>query len=162
MDSPCVVQLLSLLIWLPSEFEHPLRVELSTGHHLRPIRACDVDLDMPAVMGSQERLFRIFGPAWGWPPATMTYEQDRADLERHEIEMQRRQSFNYALFDADESALFGCVYIDPAERAGADADISWWVIDDLVGSRVETALDDFVPRWIHDEWPFTAPRFMGR
>jgi hypothetical protein len=40
--------------WLPSEFEHPLRVELSTGHHLRPIRACDVDLDMPAVMGLRE------------------------------------------------------------------------------------------------------------
>jgi hypothetical protein len=72
--------------WLPREFVHPTRVELPTGHHLRPIRASDVDIDYPAVMGSQERLFAIFGPAWGWPPPTMTYEHDRADLARHEGE----------------------------------------------------------------------------
>ena len=39
------------------------------GHHLRPIRADDVDLDMVAVMGSRERLWSIYGEAWGWPPA---------------------------------------------------------------------------------------------
>ncbi|MGZ4640393.1 MAG: hypothetical protein ACXV2J_15195, partial [Actinomycetes bacterium] len=66
--------------WLPADFVHPQRVELVTGHHLRPIRASDVDLDMPAVMGSQERLWSIYGEAWGWPPATMTHEQDRDDL----------------------------------------------------------------------------------
>ncbi|MDQ1465540.1 MAG: hypothetical protein QOC73_2481, partial [Actinomycetota bacterium] len=50
--------------WLPPEFVHPLRVNLDANHHLRPIRAADVDLDMDAVMGSQARLFSIFGPAW--------------------------------------------------------------------------------------------------
>lgn len=70
------------MAWLPDGFAHPLRVDLPTGHHLRPIRADDVDLDLPAVMGSRERLWSIYGEAWGWPPVGMTAEADRADLGR--------------------------------------------------------------------------------
>jgi hypothetical protein len=148
--------------WLPEDFEHPTRVPLPFGHHLRPIRAEDVDLDMIAVMGSQPRLWSIYGKAWGWPPATMTREQDREDLARHAAEMETRQSFNYALFDADETALLGCVYIDPPEKAGADAEISWWVVDECVGTDLEAALDELVPRWIGESWPLSAPRYVGR
>jgi RimJ/RimL family protein N-acetyltransferase len=149
--------------WLPDDFDHPTRVDLPTGHHLRPIRASDVDIDMPAVMGSRERLWSIYGDAWGWPPATMTYEQDREDLARHEAEIEAHESFNYALLDADETELLGCVYIDPPEKAGgADAEISWWVVDRFVGTDVERALDELVPGWIADEWPLTAPRYVGR
>src|SRR4028119_98035 len=119
--------------WLPVDWHHPLRVELSTGHHLRPIRASDVDLDMVAVLGSQKRLWSVYGEAWGWPPATMTHEQDREDLARHEAEIEAHESFNYALFDAQETQLLGCVYIDPTDTDGADAEVSWWVADDLVG-----------------------------
>jgi hypothetical protein len=104
--------------WLPDDFVHPARVDLADGYHLRPIRAADVDLDYPAVMGSRDRLWSIYGEAWGWPLATMTYEQDLEDLARHEAEIEAHQSFNYALFNADETALLGCVYIDPPERPG--------------------------------------------
>jgi hypothetical protein len=146
--------------WLPADFVHPVRVDLpGAGHHLRPIRESDVDLDMPAVMGSQPRLWQMFGATWGWPPATMTYEQDRADLARHEREIERHESFNYAIFDEGETALLGCVYIDPPEQAGADADICWWVVEDAVGTPLEAALDVFVPGWIATSWPFTSPRF---
>ena len=148
--------------WLPEDFEHPRHVPLGTGHHLRPIRADDVDLDMPAVMGSQERLWSIYGEAWGWPPATMTAEQDRADLARLEAEQEAHQSFNYALLDDAETELVGCCYIDPPEKAGADAEISWWVVDDKVGTPLEDALDLLVPRWIARVWPFTRPRYVGR
>ena len=37
--------------WLPDDFEHPLREDLPTGHHLRPIRGADVDIDMPGGDG---------------------------------------------------------------------------------------------------------------
>jgi hypothetical protein len=73
--------------WLPPDFAHPERVELSAGHHLRPIREDDVAIDYPAVMGSRERLWSIFGEPWVWPPATMTSAQDQADLARHEREI---------------------------------------------------------------------------
>ena len=148
--------------WLPAGWAHPQRAALGACHHLRPIRATDVDLDMQAVMGSQERLWSIYGEAWGWPPAHMTAEQDREDLAHHEAEIESHESFNYGLFDAGETALLGCVYIDPAEKTGADADISWWVIDELVGGPIEEALDAFVPRWIAEEWPLERPRYVGR
>ena len=152
----------SATAWLPPDFTVPHRLDLATGEHLRPIRADDVDLDYPAVMGSRTRLWTIFGPAWGWPPETMTYEQDHDDLVHHEQEMVDRASYNFAMFDADETRLLGCVYIDPPEKAGADAEISWWVIDALVGTPTEHALDAAVPDWIATQWPFTQPRFIGR
>jgi hypothetical protein len=148
--------------WLPDGWRHPVRVDLPTGHHLRPIRAADVDLDMRAVMGSQERLWSIYGQAWGWPPATMTAEQDREDLARHEAEIEAHESFNYALFDAGETELLGCVYIDPPEKQGADAEVSWWVVDWLVGGPIEAALDELVPAWLAADWPFDRPRLVGR
>ena len=149
--------------WLPTDFVHPRRVELPTGQHLRPIRADDTDLDMVAVMGSRERLWERYGPIWGWPPATMTHQQDREDLQHHADEMERHESFNYALLDADETVLLGCVYIDPpAKVGGADAEISWWVVDSYVGSDVEAALDELVPRWVAEDWPLEHPRYVGR
>src|ERR1700735_2757398 len=115
--------------WVPEDFAHPVRVPVPGGYHLRPIRAADTDLDYPAVMGSRERLWSVFGAAWGWPPASMTYEQDRKGLARHEA----------------GTALLGCVYIDPPERSGADAEISWWVVDERVGTDLQDALDELVP-----------------
>jgi RimJ/RimL family protein N-acetyltransferase len=147
--------------WLPADFDHPTRLDLPTGHHLRPIRAADVDLDLPAVMGSRERLWAIYGEAWGWPPSTMTAEQDREDLVHHEAEAEAHASFNYALFDADESELLGCVYIDPPqdELAGVDAMVSWWVVDDAVGTPLEAALDEAVPAWLDRDWPLRNVRY---
>jgi RimJ/RimL family protein N-acetyltransferase len=146
-----------LVAWLPADWTHPTRIELSTGHHLRPIRASDVDLDMPAVMGSRERLWSIYGAAWGWPPATMTREEDEEDLQHHEHEIRAHESFNYALLDDQETELLGCVYIDPTDLPGADAEISWWVRDEYAGTAVEAELDALVPRWIAEDWPFVRP-----
>jgi hypothetical protein len=149
--------------WLPDDFVHPLRVPVpGTALHLRPIREADTEIDYPAVMASRERLWQIFGPAWSWPKETMTFEDDRRDLRRHEEEIAAHQSFNYALLNEAETEIFGCVYIDPPERAGADGEVSWWVADDLVGSETERALDALVPRWIAADWPFRQPRCLGR
>jgi hypothetical protein len=145
--------------WLPDDFDPPARVELATGHHLRPIRAADVDIDYPAVMGSRNRLWARYGAAWGWPPATMTHEQDREDLAHHEAEIAARETFNYAVLEAGETALLGCVYIDPPEDGsppGTDAVASWWVVDDAVGSDLERELDAFVPAWLRDVWGLRA------
>ena len=148
------------MTWLPQGWDHPVRVELVPGFHLRPISAADVDLDMAAVMGSQPRLWSIYGAAWGWPPPTMTREQDEEDLQRHADEMVTHESFNFALFDSAESELIGCVYIDPPESgADVDAEISWWVREEYVGSEVEAALDSFVPLWIATDWPLRSPAY---
>jgi hypothetical protein len=148
--------------WLGDAFIPPQRVELSSGHLLRPIRESDVGIDYPAVMGSRERLWARYGQAWGWPPATMTFEDDRRDLARHEAEIAAHATFNYAVLDAGESELLGCVYIDPPEStspAGSDALVSWWVVDDAVGSPLERALDAFVPGWLTRVWGFTSVHY---
>jgi len=150
------------LAWLPDDFSHPERLELPTGHHLRPIRADDVDIDYPAVMGSRARLWAKYGAAWGWPPADMTAEADREDLAHHEEEIAAHITFNYALLPGDESELLGCVYIDPADDrspAGSDAVSSWWVVDKEAGGALERALDGEIPRWLELEWGFRSVHY---
>jgi hypothetical protein len=147
------------MAWLPDDFTHPERLDLPTGHHLRPIRADDVDIDYPAVMGSRERLWAQYGEAWGWPPETMSFEGDREDLAHHEKEIAAHETFNYAVLDAGETELLGCVYIDPPDeraRPGSDAVASWWVVDAAAGGELERALDEFVPRWLAETWGFEA------
>jgi hypothetical protein len=148
--------------WLPPDFVVPARADVADGYHLRPIAAADIDLDYPAVMGSREQLWSIFGEAWGWPPARLTYQQDLDELARHEAEIAARESFNYALLDHGETALFGCVYIDPPEKPGADAEISWWTVDGQAGAELRVVLDGLVPEWVASSWPFERPRYIGR
>jgi hypothetical protein len=148
--------------WLRPGFETPHRVELATGHHLRPIRADDVGIDYPAVMGSRERLWAKYGEAWGWPPAAMTYDQDRDDLAHHEAEIAAQETFNYAVLDGGETELLGCVYIDPPEEGsppGSDAVVSWWVVDAAVGTDLERALADIIPAWLAETWGFRAVHY---
>ncbi|WRZ90351.1 N-acetyltransferase [Streptomyces sp. NBC_01007] len=147
---------------LPTDFVHPLRVEVPGGCRLRPITEADAVVGCPTVMGSRERLWPISGEVWGWPVATMTYEANLKDLERHAEETAAHQSFSYVLFDAAETTEFGCARIDPPEKAGADAEISWWVVDERVGTALERDLDPLVPRWIAEDWPFRRPRSIGR
>ena len=147
------------MTWLPEGFTHPERIRLATGHHLRPIRETDVVIDYPAVMGSQERLWARYGEAWGWPTAGLSYEADREDLARHEAEIAAHETFNYAILDEEETELFGCVYIDPADERcppGSDAMVSWWVVDGMAGTQLDRELRDFVPRWLTDTWEFKA------
>lgn len=150
------------MAWLPEHFAHPEHVDLPTGHHLRPIREADVEIDYPAVMGSRERLWAKYGAEWGWPPADMSRDADMKDLARHEAEIAAHETFCYAVLDEGETELLGCVYIDPpGERSppGSDAVASWWVVDKATGTDLERALDDFVPRWLADAWRFQSVRY---
>ena len=83
----------------------------------------------------------------------MSYEADREDLARHEAEAEANEAFNYAVLNADESELLGCVYIDPSERSTPRCRGGWSTR--CVGSDLERALDEFVPRWLDETWGFT-------
>jgi len=146
--------------WLPSSFARPLRVEVLPGVHLRPISADDLDIDMPAVMGNQQMLWDKYGEEWGWPPADMTAEEDRSDLARHADEMERNESFNYAILPEGEGRLFGCIYVDPPEDPGEGlvADVSWWVVPDAPAGLAD-AMRTFVPAWLSSAWPFVDVRY---
>ncbi|WP_062135129.1 GNAT family N-acetyltransferase [Demequina aestuarii] len=151
-------------LWLPLDFQHPLRVDITDDVHIRPISPDDLDIDMPAVMGNQAMLWDKYGDTWGWPPATMTAEEDREDLQLHAEDMAENHSFNYAILPSDESRLFGCIYIDPAElEPGSSveqpaADVSWWVVPDAP-EGLAAAVRAFVPAWLENSWPFATVRY---
>ena len=55
------------------------------------------------------------------------------------------------MLDEAETALLGCVYIDPPDDGsppGTDAVVSWWVVDDAVGTDLQRALGELVPLWL--------------
>jgi hypothetical protein len=95
------------------------------------------------------------------PEADLTFDEDRVEPARHEHEIRDHVSFNYAVLHHDETRLLGCVYIDPATRVGADADVSWWVVA-RADADLEAELATFVPEWLASAWPFAQPRFVWR
>ena len=138
---------------LPDGLEHE-------RFHLRPITIHDVVKDYATVMTHREYLWSLFGEAWGWPPATLTLEEDLIDLAWHQKEHQLRSTFNFAVMAPDESRLLGCVYVDPPTKQGFDAEVFWWAVPD------EDGLEDEVGRaataWIEAEWPFENAAYPGR
>src|ERR1700749_3844368 len=149
--------------WLPEGLEPPERVEVPTGHHLRPIRAADVDIDYPAVMGSRERLWAKYGEAWGWPPPSLPRDAARDGLAQHEAEIAAHETFNYAVLDEGETELLGCVYIDPPDErspAGGDAIVSWGGGGEHHEGALERALDELIPGWLADTWGFRAVHYF--
>jgi RimJ/RimL family protein N-acetyltransferase len=147
--------------FLPSEFEPPPGLE-HERFRLRPITIHDVVRDYDAVMSSREHLWGLFGEAWGWPPADLSLEQDLIDLAWHQKEAQLRSSFNFAVMSLDESRLLGCVYVDPAEKEGYDAEVTWWVRADELGGDLDQAVGEAARAWLERAWPFRRVAFPGR
>jgi hypothetical protein len=148
------VRLIPLDHPIPAGIEHDrFRLRLITIH--------DLVRDYDAVMSSGESLRRRF-PLWGWPDPAMTLEEDLIDLGWHQKEAALRRSFNYAVMSPDESRLLGCVYVDPPEKAGADAEVALWVRADEEAGDLERVLEGAVRAWLGAEWPFGEIRWPGR
>ncbi|HET6830186.1 MAG TPA: hypothetical protein VFH44_02435 [Solirubrobacterales bacterium] len=128
---------------------------------LRILTVDDLIKDYEAVMSSAERLRERF-PLWGWPDPGMTIADDLIDLGWHQKEAQLRRSFNYAVMAPDERRLLGCVYVDPPEKQGADAEVHLWVRADEEDGDLEQVLEAEVRAWLGAEWPFETIRWPGR
>lgn len=153
------------MAFLPADFVVPTLVE-TTEFRIRPITVHDAVRDFDAVMTNRAFLWDRFGPVWGWPAEDLTLEQDLIDLAWHQKEATLRRAFNYAVLTPSESALLGCIYLDPPEKVGADVDVSFWIRPDGgapgIGSPVtESGLEPFVRRWVEDTWPWEMPRYPG-
>ena len=112
----------------------PIGSSSPTGHHLRPIRADDVAIDYPAVSGlARAAVGEVRRRRGAGRRRRMTYEQDREDLARHEAEIAAHETFNYAVLDAARDRAAGLRLHRPARvrtSQGADAVVSWWVVDE--------------------------------
>jgi hypothetical protein len=99
-------------------------------------------------------------PGAGPPQTCRTRQTGRISPATSEIAAQ--ETFNYAVLDVAESALLGCVYIDPPDDdspRGTDAVVSWWVVDDEVGTDLERTLGELIPLWLAETWRFRSVHY---
>lgn len=147
--------------FLPPGFSVPAVVE-TAGFRLRSITIHDAFKDYDAVMSSREHLWARFGALWGWPAAELSLEQNIIDLAWHQKEFQLRASFDYAVMSLDETRLLGCVYIDPPDQPGTDAEVWFWARQSELSAGLEAELGRFVTAWLASAWPFATVSLNGR
>lgn len=126
-------------------FEVSALLETET-FRIRPITVHDLVKDYEAVMTNRKHLWELFGEAWGW----------------HQKEFQLRSSFDYAVVSLDERRMLGCIYVDPPEKEGFDAEVYFWALADIPNTDLEKDLAEVVRRWISLEWPFGKVAYPGR
>ncbi len=124
--------------WLPAGFEPPRDVTVPYGHRLRPVRLSD-------------------GPRLCVAVAGLHLADAERQLREQLGEMERRTAYTFALLDADETAVLGEVRLAPSATPGSDAEVTWWVVPECVGTDLARAVDALVPAWVAAAWPFSAP-----
>lgn len=149
------------IFFVPDDFEVPTRLE-TEDFLIRPLLATDVDLDYEAVMSSIEHLRGVFGPGNRWPMATLTREEDLADLERHEADFKRRDGFTYTVMNPSETKCLGCLYIYPSKLDTYDSQIVMWVTTEAYENGLDPVLENIVREWIGNSWTFAKVIYPGR
>jgi hypothetical protein len=86
------------------------------------------------------------------PPAGMTLEQNRGDLERHARDFAGRVGFTYTVLDPAGEDVLGCVYIYPARDGDHDTRVRSWVR--ASAAQLDAPLYRAVSGWLAERWPF--------
>lgn len=142
--------------FVPSSFEVPAVLE-TERFRLRMLSVDDVEKDYEAVIESRE-LLRSEGGSW--PRDGFTLEENLADLERHQQEFLSREAFAYTVVSLDESRVLDCVYIDPARKTDADAEVYMWVRKTEHDQNLDDVLFQTVRKWIDESWPFDEVAYL--
>ena len=118
---------------------------------LEPLSVEHAERDYEAFMSCRARLRRELD--WrGWPPEGFTLEDNRADLERHDGELQRREAFAYTVLDGGRRRCLGCVYLEPCSEDGG-GQLAYWLVDDALPAEADIL--EAVLGWCHDAFDLT-------
>jgi hypothetical protein len=101
-----------------------------------------------------------FGSGDWPPPAGMSPDANRDDLERHARDFADRTGFTYTVLRPGSEEVLGCLYIYPATDPEHDAHVRSWVRADVAG--LDARLHAAVSRWLADRWPFARVRYADR
>jgi len=118
------------------------------------------EIDYDAVMTSKVRLRTVFSEKTEWPKDDMSLEDNRKDLERHEIEFKSREAFAYTVLTLSREKCIGCVYIDPSTVSGFDCEVYLWVRENDLA--LDYDLYTNIRNWLMSSWPFKSIAFPGR
>ena len=147
--------------FVPDDFIIPEKLE-TEEFRLRMLTVDDVGKDYEAVMSSREHLRSLVSMEDKnntWPEEKMTIEEDLEDLRRHQDEFLKRKAFAYTVVNLDESRCLGCVYIDPSEKKGIDAEVTLWAISGELGNGLEKRLLKTIKGWVEEKWPFNNAEY---
>jgi len=146
-------------LFVPSNFDIPPVLE-TERFRLRMLSVNDVEQDYEAVIESRELLHSMFGGSW--PREGFTLTENLTDMEQHQQEFLNREAFTYTVVSLDESRVLGCVYINPARKVEADAEVYMWVRQSEYDKGLDAVLFQAVKNWMEASWPFAAVAYSGR
>ncbi len=95
-------------------------------------------------------------------PMTITKVEDHGELKRHEWEFKNHSAFAYGILSPDKQTELACVYINPSNKQGYDANVHYWVTKAGADAKLDPVLDKVVREWIKAKWPFKSPGYPGR
>ena len=148
--------------FVPIDFDPPRSLVLDP-FRLEVLSPQYAPIDYEAVRSSGEEIALAYGPE-SWWSVDLTYEQNYADLVRHEQEFAAREAFAYALLSAASGAYLGCIYLyetEPAIRHLFQARVYYWLVH---GQQTITDTEAFpiFSKWLATAWPFKTVVFPGR
>ncbi len=160
VDALAPDELFALDAFVPADFEVPAVLE-TDRFRLRMLTVEDVEMDYEAVMSSGEYLRSMTGGSW--PAADMTVEDNLFDLQRHQDDFERRESFTYTVVTLDEDSVLGCLYINPPWEPEGEFDsvVTMWVRSSELETGLDTLLLSAVDQWFEDCWPFEQVFYYG-
>ena len=133
-------------LFVPERFSVPISYK-AKGVFIQKLTREYAELDYEAVMDSRHELRGYFGGEW--PADTFSLEQNIKDIVVHEMLFEDRSSFAYTVLSADRTRVLGCIYINPTDSAGYDAQVHSWV---RTGEEIQ--LSSLVKDWLETDWPF--------
>ena len=127
------------------------------------------DDDFAAVCASANLIRHLFGPSNAWPKPNITFEENLADLARHEREFLQKYAFAYALLDITGQNYLGCFYLNPINLAvysnkkqtNFSAQAFVWV-SSLHNTLTVSSAQAELSQWLAETWGLKAIAWPGR
>lgn len=157
-----------MALLIPSNFQPPHAVRLP-GFALEALSVQHAESDFAAVTASASAIRHVFGPQNDWPSTSTSFEENRADLIRHEADFNERRAFVYAVVGLDDQAYLGCFYLRPISASKGrdrrrnlyDAQAFLWLSvlhDRWTDAQVLAELES----WLARQWPLKSIAWPGR
>ena len=146
-------------LFIPQEFIVPESF-VTEQYGLEILSPSVTEIDYDAVMTSKVRLRTIFGEKTEWPRDDMSLEENRRDLQRHELEFKSREAFAYTVLTLSREKCIGCVYIVPSTVSEFDCEVYLWVRESHL--NLDADLYNNIRSWLTSSWPFNSIAFPGR
>ena len=161
MIEPNLSKIDSQQTFVPEEFAVPKTLE-NEHFRLRMLSVEDVNKDYEAVISSAPRVRAMFKQWGGWPRDGFTVQENLEDLRQHQEEFEQRKAFAYTVVRLDESAVLGCVYINPSQNSQADTEVLMWVRESEFEKGLDSVLFQAVNVWLKNMWPFKSVMYPGK